>query len=107
MEIKATVRISPNGYGFGHDWTLVIEKDGIPRTFWLGQAEKYCRRILGRTSAEIYSDFEIRTKSSEKLEDLAWHLIQSIGDECAPALDDEEIAQYIYDNLQSWELACE
>ena len=45
MKIKASVRISLNGYGFGHDWTLVLIKDGMPRTFMLGQDVKYCSRV--------------------------------------------------------------
>jgi len=37
----------PNAYGFGHDWSLVLKKDGVSKQFWLGQDVKVVSRILG------------------------------------------------------------
>lgn len=102
MEIKASVRISPNGYGFGHDWTLVIEKNGIPRTFMLGQDVKYCSR-LGLDPPSIVAALGSNDLRDPKInEQLAWLIIENLSDE-----DQEDVAEKIYDNLQSWELSCE
>ena len=100
MEIKAYIRATPNGYGFGRDWTLVIKKDDIPRTFWLGQAEKFCRRMYGITSHELLQQNEGEYNDGEKL---AWFII----DQLHPEMDMEEIAEVVYKGYESWELSCE
>jgi len=102
MEIKASVRIAPNGYGFGHDWTLVIEKDGLPRTFWLGQDVKYCHRA-GLDPVSIVAALGSNDLKDPKInEQLAWLIMENLSDE-----DPEEVAEKIYDNLEAWELSCE
>jgi hypothetical protein len=107
MEIKASVRITPNGYGFGHDWTLVLIKDGIPRTFWLGQDVKYCSRA-GLDPASIVDCLGGNNlKDPDNNEKLAWLIIENIGSMVDTYLDEDEIAESIYEDLQSWELSCE
>ena len=100
MEIKAYIRSTPNGYGFGRDWTFVIEKDGIPRTFWLGQAEKYCQRMYGVRSHELLQQNDGEYNDSEKL---AWFIIDQLHQE----MESDEIAMAIYHKAESWELSCE
>lgn len=102
MKIKASVRISPNGYGFGHDWTLVIEKDGMPRTFMLGQDVKYCSRVGLEPSSIVAALGSNDLKDPKINEQLAWLIMENLSDE-----DPEEVAEKIYDNLESWELSCE
>jgi hypothetical protein len=108
MEIKASIRQSPNGYGFGLDWTLVITKDGIPRSFWLGQAAKYCHRA-GIDPEGLKSYLEVNNlhrdlNDPEVNEKLAWYIIETITPEGG---DYEVTAEYIHENTQSWELSCE
>lgn len=102
MKIKASVRISLNGYGFGHDWTLVLIKDGMPRTFMLGQDVKYCSRV-GLEPASIVAALGSNDLKDPKInEQLAWLIMENLSDE-----DPEEVAEKIYDNLESWELSCQ
>jgi hypothetical protein len=102
MKIEASIRITPNGYGFGHDWTLVLIKDGIPRTFWLGQDVKYCSRA-GLDPASIVAYLGSNNlKDPDNNEKLAWLIMENLSDE-----DPDEVAEKIYEHLQSWELSCE
>ena len=102
MKIKASVRISLNGYGFGHDWTLVLIKDGMPRTFMLGQDVKYCSRA-GLEPASIVAALASNDLKDPKInEQLAWLIMENLSDE-----DPDLVAEKIYDNLESWELSCQ
>lgn len=47
-EIRVDIQAEPHPYGFGHNWSLVLEKDG--KTIdekMLGQDAKVCQRVLG------------------------------------------------------------
>lgn len=50
--------VSPNGYGFGQDWTLIVSRmvDGQVekiRHFWLGQDAKVCARVMGQRINDV------------------------------------------------------
>ena len=53
--MKATIEMTPNGYGFGYDWTLVLpptKKRGVQR-FFMGQDAKISARLLGMTFDQL------------------------------------------------------
>lgn len=100
MKMNAIVEIMPNRYGFGTDWTLVIEHEGQTKRFWLGQDAKVCQRIIGGSPedviAEIGSNDLSQKQTREKLAEL---ILDSVGFE--PGKENELL------NLQPWELAAE
>jgi hypothetical protein len=55
--MKATIEFKRNGYGFGMDWTLIIEDGDVRKGFFLGQDAKVCDRILNMSPREVI--FEI------------------------------------------------
>jgi hypothetical protein len=54
----------PNAYGFGHDWTLVLSKNGEQKHFWLGQDVKVISRILGMRMAYAVEHYKKKANSS-------------------------------------------
>lgn len=48
--MKATIKITRGSYGFGHEWTLVVE--GV-KSFYLGQDVKFCSRVLGLSPRDV------------------------------------------------------
>ena len=48
--MKATIKITRGSYGFGHEWTLVVE--GV-KSFYLGQDVKFCSRVLGMSPRDV------------------------------------------------------
>ena len=57
-EIQADIETTPNGYGFGRNWSLVLKKEGKTiDSKYLGQDAKVSSRILGLDNAmEYYAD---------------------------------------------------
>lgn len=51
--MKARVEISRGSYGFGHEWTLVVESKSKTNSFFLGQDVKFCSRVLGMSPSYI------------------------------------------------------
>lgn len=51
--MKATIRITAGGYGFGHYWSLEVEAKGFARSFYLGQDVKFCSRVLGMSPRDV------------------------------------------------------
>jgi hypothetical protein len=91
--MNATVNVSPNGYGFGHDWTLVVNE----KYFWLGQDDKFCHRVLGLESAEVAARIGSNNLGNPKVrQKLAKFIIKTLG------LTDSEIAK-----LQPWQLSAD
>jgi hypothetical protein len=58
-QVHATLDTTPNGYGFGHDWTLVVTYAGQTQRFWLGQDAKVCYRLLGMNGRELADALEL------------------------------------------------
>lgn len=51
--MKASVAITPNPYGFGHNWSLLILTPTDTKSFYLGQDVKFCKRALGMDTQEV------------------------------------------------------
>jgi hypothetical protein len=91
--MKPIIVVTPNGYGFGHDWSLVVKG----RSFYLGQDAKFCQRVLGMRGSEVADAIGSNDLSKDTTRRrLAAFIIQSLG------LDQEQI-----ESLQSWELCCQ
>jgi hypothetical protein len=62
----------PNPYGFGRDYTLVMQdaKSGKERRFWMGQDVKVFSRILGMDMEDAvpYYSKKARSKEFDKLQ---------------------------------------
>lgn len=84
--MKARIEFKKNGYGFGMDWTLIIEDGDKRKGFFLGQDAKVCSRMLGMSPREVI--FEIADRAGK---DMDW----------AARIDEEEqseiLAQIILD----------
>lgn len=55
--MKKHLETTPNAYGFGHDWTLVVDMKNFGQVnrkrFFLGQDAKFCSRVLGMQPRDI------------------------------------------------------
>jgi hypothetical protein len=100
QQIKADLIVTPNGYGFGGDWQLSIERGHIKKVFFLGQDAKVCHRILGLNPREVAQEIGSNdlTKSSTR-KALAGLILQAFN-------VNEENENELF-NLQPWELAAE
>ena len=56
--MKATIEMTPNGYGFGYDWILVLPptKKRGEQWFLLGQDAKVCYRLLGMRPKDVAAE---------------------------------------------------
>lgn len=108
METTITAKINPrpNGYGFGYDWDLRIEKNGIPKVFMLGQDVKVCHRCLGAQPSDVINHIGGNDLSDPKVNQ---KLVNLILREYAQHEDEpwEETAEAIYDSVEPWHLAVE
>jgi hypothetical protein len=85
------IETTPNAYGFGHDWTLIVKK----QSFYLGQDVKFCQRVLGMSPSYVVENIgtnDLSTKTARRK--LAQFIVQSLG------IDD-------FSSLQPWELCCQ
>jgi hypothetical protein len=69
--MKARIEFKKNGYGFGMDWTLIIEDGDKRKGFFLGQDAKVCSRMLGMSPREVI--FEIADRAGKDM-DWAAHI---------------------------------
>ena len=94
--MKAIIKIT-NGY-FTKDWTLVItDKNGIDKSFYLGQDVKFCNRILGIKPGDI-----IQTIGSSEVEK------PSVNKKLANFIINElELTEDKLKSLQSWDLCAQ
>ena len=65
--LTARLNAERNGYGFGHDWSLVISNRTRKqsKTFWLGQDVKFIRRCLCIDEGYLIRECEKATGSRE------------------------------------------
>jgi hypothetical protein len=99
--MKKYIETRPNPYGFGHDWTLVVDyKDygtNKQKRFFLGQDVKFCKRVLGRDPKDVVkvigSNDLSRPSSRRKLANFIYKEL---------SIDYKEVRR-----LQPWEIAAE
>ncbi len=85
------IETTPNAYGFGHDWTLIVKK----QSFYLGQDVKFCSRVLGMSPSYVCENIgtnDLRSDSARRK--LAQFIVQSLG------IDD-------FSSVEPWELCCQ
>lgn len=98
--MKKDLIITRNGYDFGHDWQLHIEKDGQEKTFYLGQDAKVCARIIGMSGREVVNQVGSNDMSLESTrEAIATMILEAMG-----FSEDNEDQLF---NTPPWELAAE
>ena len=51
--METSIIITPNGYGFGMDWSLLVKTLEHEKSFYLGQDVKFCSRVLGMTPKDV------------------------------------------------------
>jgi hypothetical protein len=85
------IETTPNAYGFGHDWTLVVKK----QSFYLGQDVKFCQRVLGMSPSYVAENIGTNDlRSANARRKLASFIVQSLG------IDD-------FSSVDPWELCCQ
>lgn len=94
--MNATIRTSIGGYGFSHEWTLVVNNGEQTKEFYLGQDIKFCTRVLGMSPYEVVERIGTNDISDPDALDKLGSLI----------LDTLELDESIFD-MQSWELCCQ
>lgn len=98
--MKTDLIITRNGYGFGHDWQLIVTKGKKEKVFYLGQDARVCDRILGMTPAELVQEIRsndlTKKQTRQKIGDL---ILEAIG--ITPENENELF------KLQPWEIAAE
>jgi hypothetical protein len=105
-ELDYTLKIGGSPYGFGRNWSLVIEDKSTGETvksFFLGQDAKVMSRLLGKTVDEYEKEYGTR-KISELKEHIATDIIQALN------RSNKEITQDVLQkltDLKEWELAVE
>ncbi len=95
--MESQVTFTPNGYGFGYDWSLNVTTHNSSKSFYLGQDVKFCRRVLGMEPSYVVQqigDNDLRNEETQKK--LGDFIIDTLG------LTEVEI-----DTLQPWELCCQ
>jgi len=107
MAISYSLSAQPNGYGFGHDWTLNVSDGKKKASFWLGQDAKVFSRILGMNNDSAVDYY------AEKAGSRVWEKVQKLiaGDVIRAVLgleQGERITSVHIKKLmtaQAWELA--
>jgi hypothetical protein len=85
------IETTPNAYGLGHDWTLVVKK----QSFYLGQDVKFCQRVLGMSPSYVAENIGTNDlRSANARRKLASFIVQSLG------IDD-------FSSVDPWELCCQ
>ena len=95
--MESQVTFTPNGYGFGYDWNLIVTTQNSSKSFYLGQDVKFCKRVLGMEPSYVVQqigDNDLRNEDTQKK--LGDFIIDTLG------LTEVEI-----DTLQPWELCCQ
>jgi hypothetical protein len=85
------IETTPNAYGLGHDWILVVKK----QSFYLGQDVKFCQRVLGMSPSYVAENIGTNDlRSANARRKLASFIVQSLG------IDD-------FSSVDPWELCCQ
>jgi hypothetical protein len=94
--MKAIIKIT-NGY-FTKDWTLVVtNKNGIDKSFYLGQDVKFCNRILGIRPADVIQEIGSAEIEEPKInKKLAKFIIKQLG-----------LTSKLVNDLNKWELCAQ
>lgn len=91
--MNARIEISVGGYGFGHDWTLVVNN----KSFYLGQDVKFCSRVLGVSPSYVVEQIGSRDITKPSVNKRLANFI----------LDELELTKDKLKQLQPWELSAE
>jgi len=51
--METSVIITPNPYGFGRNWSLLVKTPEHTKSFYLGQDVKFCSRVLGMEPRDV------------------------------------------------------
>ena len=104
--MKATIEHTPNVYGFGHDWTMVITDHEKRKVFWMGQDAKVCARLIGTTPGHVIELIGGNNIDNAKVNR---KLVQIIFEALAvPGQDDwKEIMKDVFKTAEPWALAVE
>ena len=51
--METSVIITPNPYGFGRNWSLLVKTAEHTKSFYLGQDAKFCSRVLGMSPRDV------------------------------------------------------
>ena len=51
--METSVIITPNPYGFGRNWSLLVKTPEHTKSFYLGQDVKFCSRVLGMSPRDV------------------------------------------------------
>lgn len=88
-----TIIVTPGGYGFGHDWTLVA----FGKSFYLGQDVKFCKRVLGLHPSDVVDAIGTnRLDTEEGREKLASFIVDSL-----------EITEESSKTMEAWSLCAQ
>jgi len=98
--------VSPNGYGFGQDWTLIISQVAAGqiqkvRRFWLGQDAKVCARIMGQRISDVRPYRIVRHINKPATLAIKANIVNQVID--AYGGDSERL----FKEAQDWDLAAE
>jgi len=93
-----TTSINIQRVDFYYVWSLVIVTEKGTKTFYLGQDEKFCQRVLGLSCAEVARSIETNKIAEGSVGNTK--LANFICD--ALQLDEENI-----ETIEPWELACD
>ncbi len=63
-EIKYKLISRQAPYGLGKDWSLILIKDGMSRTYWLGSDVKVMSRVLGMTLNDGLNHYKRKANST-------------------------------------------
>jgi hypothetical protein len=92
--MKARIVISNGSYGFGKEWTLVVNET---YHFYLGQDVKFCSRILGMSPAYIVKEIGSGEIAEPKVNKrLAKFIINQLG-----------LTNKVVKQLNTWELCAQ
>lgn len=99
--MKKHLETVPNPYGFGQDWSLVVEYKDYAKTkqkrFFLGQDVKFCKRVLGMEPSHVVECIGSRDLSRPTTrKKLANFIYKSLN------MDFKEVRR-----LQPWELSAQ
>lgn len=104
--IEYELIVRPNAFGFGKDWTIVLTKGNVKKSFWLGQDVKVVNRMLGMNmiDATKYYSNKAGSNNFEVIAPfIASDILRKIAD--TQRLDQDKLEQIF--NMNSWELCVE
>ena len=108
MKITYDLLASPNAYGFGQNWTLVLKKGGkTVKRFWLGQDMKVVSRLLGMRM-NVAKEHYKKKSGSENFDIIKDYIAADILRKVlnTQRLTQEQLEKLIQDGTQ-WDMAVE